>query len=146
MKIMFCKTSQFSWKSICDGVPLEKAVSPHVRNCTKKNAITGVFLWIAFGNTSFLVHFTQAFVRTGYRKTPVPEFFLLDKVAHYQACKFNKKRLQQSCFTVNFAKLLKVPCRTPPVSASDFSATLLTLRPRKTYICVFPALLFYWYF
>ena len=102
----------------------------------------------------FLVHFTQAFVRTcpkksvllkfqkGYLKTPVAEFFLLDKVAHHQACNVIKKRLQRKCFTANFAKLLKAPCRTPPVSASDFNATFLTLRPWKTYIYVSPTLLF----
>ena len=46
------------------------------------------------------------------------------------------------CFTVNFAKLLKALCRTPLVSASNFNSTFLTLRPRQTYIYVFPALRF----
>ena len=78
-----------------------------------------------------------------YMKTPVPEFFSLDKVAYHQACNFIKKRLQHRCFTVNFAKLLKALCRTPPVSASNFNSTFLTLRARRTYIYVFPALLFF---
>ena len=55
--------------------------------------------------------------------------FFLDKVAHHQACNFNKKRLQCRCFTVNFGKLLKAVCRTPSVSASNFNSTFLTLRP-----------------
>ena len=73
----------------------------------------------------------------------MPEFFLLDKFVHHQAWNFIKKTLQRKCFTVKFAKLLKVLCRTPPVSASDFNANFLTLRPRKTYIYVFPALVFF---
>ena len=55
---VFCKsdirkTSQFSWKSICDGVPFGKTVTPHVCNYTKKDAIAGVFLCIAFVNIIF---------------------------------------------------------------------------------------------
>ena len=69
----------------------------------------------------------------------MPEFFLYDEVAHHQVSNFIKKRLQQGCSTVNFAKLLKAPSRTPPVSASAFDATFLTLRLRKSYIYVFPA-------
>ena len=38
--------------------------------------------------------------------------------------------------------MLEALCKTPPVSASDFNSTYLTLRPRKTYIYVFPASLF----
>ena len=113
-----------------------------------KDAITGVFLWIAFVNTFFLVHFTQAlssvFLQISESLRENKTFagvFLLDKVAHHQAFNSIKKRLQRRYFTVNFAKLLKAPCRTPPVSAY-FNATFLTLRPRKTYIYVFPALLF----
>ena len=67
----------------------------------------------------------------------------LEKVAHHQACNLIKKRVQRRCFTVNFAKLLKALCRTPPVSASNFNSTFLTLGPRKTYIYVFQALLFF---
>ena len=55
----------------------------------------------------------------------MPEFFLLDEVAHHQACNFIKKRLQRRCFTVNFAKFLKAPSRTPPVNASAVNATFL---------------------
>ena len=40
--VCFCKTSQLSLKSICDGVSFGKTVSPHACNCTKKDAITGV--------------------------------------------------------------------------------------------------------
>ena len=69
--------------------------------------------------------------------------FFLEKVAHHQACNFIKKVLKYRCFTVNFAKLLKALCRTLPVSASNFNSTFLTLRPRKTYIYVFPAFLFF---
>ena len=61
----------------------------------------------------------------------------LDKVAHHQADNFIKKRLQHRCFTVKFAKLLET---------SDFNLTFLTLRPRKTYIYVFPELLFLYIF
>ena len=68
--------------------------------------------------------------------------FFLEKVAHHQACKFSKKRLQHRCFLVSFAKWLKALCRTPPVSVSNFNSTFLTLRPRKTYVYVFSAILF----
>ena len=96
---VFCKsdirkTSQFSWKSICDGVPFGKTVTPHVCNYTKKDAIAGVFLCIAFVNIIFfwfisLKHslghalqssYSQKF-RKAYRKPPALKFFLLDKVA-----------------------------------------------------------------
>ena len=66
----------------------------------------------------------------------------LDKVAHHQACNVIKERLQHRCFTVNFAKWLKALDRTPPVSASNFNSNFVTLRPRETYIHVFPVLLF----
>ena len=45
VKMSFCKTSQFSKKSVCDGVSFGKVVSPHVCNCTKKDVFTVVFLW-----------------------------------------------------------------------------------------------------
>ena len=45
VKMSFCKTSQFSKKSVCDGVFFGKVVSPHVCNCTKKDVFTVVFLW-----------------------------------------------------------------------------------------------------
>ena len=35
----------------------------------------------------------------------------LEKDSHYQAYNFIKKRLQDRCFTANFAKLLKALCR-----------------------------------
>ena len=70
----------------------------------------------------------------------MPEFFLIDEVAHHQACNFIKKRLQGRCFTVKFAKFLKAPSRTSPVNASAVNATFLILRPRKTYVYVFPGL------
>ena len=115
--------------------PFGKTVSPHFCNCTKRDAITGVFLWIDFVNTIFslfilLKHLfghvlqnrsSQKFRKT-YRKTPAPEFIFLKKL-HHQACNFVKKRLQHRCFTVNFAKWLKALCRVPPVSASNFSST-----------------------
>ena len=59
----------------------------------------------------------------------MPEFFLLDEVAHHQGWNFVKKRLQGRCFTVNFGKFLKAPSRTPPVNASVVNATFLILRP-----------------
>ena len=61
----------------------------------------------------------------------MPEFFFFEKVAHRQACNFIKKRLQHRCFTVNFAKLLKALCRTPPVSASNFNSAFLTILTGK---------------
>ena len=72
-----------------------------------------------------MVHFTQASVQA--RKTRVPEFFFLQKVAHHQTCNFIKNRLQHRCSTVNFAKLLKALCIIPPVSASNFNSTFLNL-------------------
>ena len=59
-------------------------------------------------------------LQESYRKTAVPEFFVYDEVAHHQVCNFIKKRLQQRCSTVNFAKFLKAPSRTPQVNASAF--------------------------
>ena len=132
----------------------KKTVSPYVCNCIKKDVITGVSLWINFVNTIFSIHFTQASVRAcstklvllkileNLQETPAPEFFFLEKVAHYQTCNFVKKRLQHKCFTVNFAQLLKALRRTSPVSSSNFNSTFLALRPRQVYIYVFPALLF----
>ena len=132
----------------------KKTVSPHVCNCIKKDVITGVSLWINFVNTIFSIHFTQASVRAcstklvllkileNLQETPAPEFFFLEKVAHYQTCNFVKKRLQHKCFTVNFAQLLKALRRTSPVSSSNFNSTFLALRPHQVYIYVFPALLF----
>ena len=120
-----------------------KTVSPHVFNCTKKEAITGVFLWIDFVNTIFLVYFTQASVRAcstkqvfkiseNLQENTCARDFFLEKVAHHQVCNVIKKRLQHRFFTVNFAKLLKALFRTPPVSASNFNSTFfLTLRPGK---------------
>ena len=81
-----------------------------------------------------------------YRKHPRQSFLFLNKVAHHQTCTFFKKRLQYRYLTLNFAKLLKALCRTPSVSAFDFNSTLLTLRPRKTYIYVFSVLLFLYIF
>ena len=75
-----------------------------------------------------------------YSKTPVPEFFLVDEVAHHQACNFIEKRLQRRYFTENFAKFLKAPSGTPPVNASAVNAIFFILRPRNTYIYVFLAL------
>ena len=69
--------------------------------------------------------------------------FFLNKVAHHQACNFIKNRLQRRYFIVSFAQLLKALCRTPLVSANKSKSTFLTLRPRMTYIYVFPALLFF---
>ena len=100
-------------------------------------------------------HFTQASVRTCSSKYVIlkvsenlqenncARVFFLDEVAHHQPCNFIKKRLQRRIYTANLGKLLKALCRTPPVSASDFKSTFLNLRPRKTYIYVFPALLFF---
>ena len=131
-----------------------KTVSPHVWNCTKKDTINGISLWIDFVNTIFLVHFTQASVRacsTKYvflkilenvKENTYAKVLFLEKIAHHQACKFIKKRLQHRYFNVNFAKLLKTLCRTLPVSASNFPSTFLTFRLCKTYIYVFPALYF----
>ena len=72
-------------------------------------------------------------------------FTLKHPLGHIQQnrFKFIKKRLQNRCFTVNSAKLLKVLCRTSPVSVSNFNSTFLTLRPRQTYIYVFQTLLFW---
>ena len=78
-----------------------------------------------------------------YRCIPLHPAFFLQKIAHHQASNFIKKKLLHKCFTVDFAKLLKALCRTPPVSASNFNSTFLTLRARRTYIYVFPALLFF---
>ena len=120
-----------------------KTVNPHVYNYTKKEAITGVFLWIQFFG-SF-----HSSIRSGtFCKIVLLKNF--GKLTGKHLClsffswkiKITKpttlKGLQHRCFTVNFAKLLKSLFRTPPVSASNFNSTFLTLRPRKTYIYFFP--------
>ena len=68
-------------------------------------------------------------------------FFFLMKLRTIKPATLLKKRLQRRCFTVDFAKFLKAPSRTPPVNASAVRATFLILRPRKTYIYVFPPLI-----
>ena len=115
--------------------PFWKTVSPHVYNCTKKDAIAVVFLWKDFVILIFLVHITQNSVRTCSTKwvslkrrltvQHLRQSFFFDKVVHDQACNFIEKKLQHRCFTVNFTKLLKALCRTPSVSASNFNLTLL---------------------
>ena len=121
-----------------------KTVNPHVYNYTKKEAITGVFLWIQFfgsfhssirSGTFCKIVLLKNFWKTS-RNTPVTEFFLLKNLHTIKPTTL--KGHQHRCFTVNFAKLLKSLCRTPPVSASNFNSTFLTLRPRKTYIYFFP--------
>ena len=130
-----------------------KIVSPHICNCTKKDF--NYFPVNRFCEDNIFGSFHSS-IRTGMfhkigllknfgkltGKTPVPEFFFLEKVAQHQVCNFIKKMPHHRCFTVNFAKLLKALCRTPLVSASNFNSTFLTLRPRQTYIYVFPALRF----
>ena len=149
--MMFFKTSQSSWKSICDGVSFAKILSSHVCICTEKDAITGVFLWITFVNIIFFVslhssirwdifYTKSVFLKISLSRNNCAGFFLLDKVAHHQACKFIKKRLQM--FYCEFCEIVKSPLK----NSSDFSATLLTLRPQKTYIYIFPALFVFGYF
>ena len=151
---MFKKPPNFQRKALVRESFFGKTVSPHVCNCIKKDAINSVFLRIDFVNIIFLVHFTQASVRVcstkkvflkiweNLQENTCARVFFLEKIAHHQACKFIKKRLQHRYFNVNFAKLLKTLCRTPPVSASNFLSTFLTFILCKTYIYVFPALLF----
>ena len=71
---------------------------------------------------------------------PVPELFFLIKLHIIKPVTLLKR---DRCFTVNFEKLIKALCRTPTVSASNFNSTFLTPGLRKTYIYVFPALLFF---
>ena len=54
------------------------------------------------------------------KKTPAMES-LFNKVVDLQACKFIKKELQYSCFTVKFAIFQKNTFlyRTPPLVASE---------------------------
>ena len=117
-----------------------KIVSTHVCNCTKKDAITDVFLWTDFVHTIFLVHFIQASAGMFCKIVLLKNFgklkgkhlrqsFFLEKVAHHQACDSIKNGLRRRCFNLNFEKLLKALWRTPPVSASNFNSTFLTLRP-----------------
>ena len=55
---------------------------------------------------------------------------LFNKVADFQACNFNKKRLQHSCFPVSNAKILRTPvlknnCKWPLVNFQNlFSKNL----------------------
>ena len=61
-KIMFCKTSQVSLKSIHNEVFFRTAVSSHAYKYTQKDAITGVFQWIyLFEHICSLFHFNWSF-------------------------------------------------------------------------------------
>ena len=53
IKMMFCILHNFHRKTSVMGSLFGKNVSPRVCNCTKKEAITGVFPWIDFANTFF---------------------------------------------------------------------------------------------
>ena len=53
--------------------------------------------------------------------------FFFDGVAHHPACNLIKKRLHHRCFTVNFAKVLKALCKSPPLSVADFNTRTYNL-------------------
>ena len=81
-------------------------------------------------------HVLQSLVKNlgkTYTKAPVPEFLFLIKL---------QKETSAEMFCCELCEIVKSTCRTPPVSASNFTSTIFTLRPRKTYIYVFPAFLF----
>ena len=87
------KLPNFHRKASVMESPFGKTVSPHFCNCTKRDAITGVFLWIDFVNTIFSLFIllkhpfghvlqnrsSQKFRKT-FRKTPAPEFIFLKKL------------------------------------------------------------------
>ena len=62
------------------------------------------------------------------------EFFFLKKLRTIKPATFSKRDFSTDVLLRIFAKLLKALFKTPPVSASNFNSTLLTLRPGKTYI------------
>ena len=130
-KIDVWKTSQFSKKNTYDGVLFWKNCKPTCFSSFHSTIRSGMF-------------YKKGLLKN-LRKLAGKQLcqsFFLEKIAHHQACKFIKKRHQHRYFNVNFAKLLKTLCRTPPVSASNFPSTFLTFRLCKTHIYVFPALLF----
>ena len=152
---MLCKTSEFSQNSIYDGVPFWENFKFTCLQLHQKGRHHQCFPVDKLCEDNFFGSFHSTirpgiFYKIGLLKnfgklageTPVPEFFFLKKLHTIKPATSLKKRLQRRCFTVNFAKLLKPPCRTPPVSVSDFNATFLTLRQRKTHIYVFPEILF----
>ena len=61
---MFCKTSQFSQKSICDGVPFWKNCKPTCLQLYYKGRHHRCFPVNRFCEHNFLAHFTQVSVRT----------------------------------------------------------------------------------
>ena len=78
-----------------------------------------------------------------YRKKAVAELFFLIKLHTIKPATLLKGTSAQMFYSEFCEKLLKALGRTPPVSASNFNSTILTLRPRKMDIYVFPALHFY---
>ena len=159
---MFCKTSLFSEKSICDEVPLWKSCEPTCLQLHQKGSHHQRFLVNTFCEDN-LFGSSHSSIRSGmfYKiyllknfgkvtgKTPVPETFFLKKLHSIKSATLLKRyfstdfaRLLKRYFSTDFARLLKALCKTPPVSGSNFNSTFLTLGPRKTYIYVFPVLLF----
>ena len=118
-----------------------KVVSPHVCNCILVNTFCEDNL---FGSSHSSIRsgmFYKIYLLKNFGKvtgkTPVPETFFLKKLHSIKSATLLKRY-----FSTDFARFLKALCKTPPVSGSNFNSTFLTLRPRKTYIYVFPVLLF----
>ena len=105
----FCKTSQFSKKSICDGVPFEKTVSPHVCNCSTKDVFTGVFLRIDFVNTFFFGSFHSSILSHMFYKIGLLKNF----------GKLTGKRLCWSFFLIKFYTI-----KPATLLKRDFSAQM----------------------
>ena len=110
--MMFCKTSHFSQKSICERVLFGKTVtSLQLNKKGHHHRCFGEYIFLCFIILKHLLahalkNRSSSKFRKMYRKTPVPES-LFDKVADHQACKFIKNRYQHRYFNVNFTKTFK---------------------------------------
>ena len=125
VKTRFCETSQISEKTSKMVFLFCKTVSSQACNCyTKKDTITGVFLWI------YLCEYIFSFLllcfrknRSSHRRCSVKKGVLksfadftrkhlcgsLFLIIAGLACNFIKKRLPHRCFPVEFAKYLRTP-------------------------------------
>ena len=127
---LFCKTCS-----------VKAQIERHYR-CFPVNRLCEDIFWVmSLKNPIQTCSANQVFLKISenVQENACARIVFFDKVAHHQASNVIKKRQN----TVNFEKLIKALCRTPTVSASNFNSTFLTPRLRKTYIYVFPALLFF---
>ena len=91
VKMRFCKTSKILQKASKTESLFRKTVSSQACNCTKKDTITGVFLWNIYVNIFFHFHFFFGNDKSSHRR------FLWKKVI-LKILQINRKHLGWSSF------------------------------------------------